>query len=72
MFLALVQWRIPDFAGEAASSLGQLWGIGNIMWLVILGYHMVTGQAAGATAYINAVLFVIFAILFFMYSRKSE
>ena len=73
LFLALVQWRIPDFAGEAAaSSLGNLWGIGNIMWLVILGYHMMTGQAAGATAYINAVLFVIFAILFFMYSRKSE
>ena len=73
LFLSLVQWRIPDFAGEAAtSSLGKLWGIGNIMWLVILGYHMMIGQAAGATAYINAVLFVIFAILFFMYSRKSE
>ena len=72
LFLALVQWRIPDIAGDATSSLGQLWGIGQILWLLILGYHIMTGQAGGSTAYINAVLFIIFALLFFMYSKKSD
>ena len=72
LFLALVQWRIPDIAGDATSSLGQLWGIGQVLWLLILGYHIMTGQAGGSTAYINAVLFIVFAVLFFMYSKKSD
>ena len=72
LFLALVQWRIPDIAGDAASALGQLWGIGQVLWLLILGYHIMTGQAGGSTAYINAVLFIVFATLFFMYSKKSD
>ena len=72
LFLALVQWRIPDIAGDAISSLGQLFGIGFTMWFLIVGYHIYTGQAGGATAYVNIVLMAIFAILFFMQSRKSE
>jgi len=72
LFLALVQWRIPDIAGDATSSLGQLWGIGQVLWLIIVGYHIMTGQAGGSTAYINAVLFIVFAVLFFMYSKKSD
>ena len=72
LFLALVQWRIPDIAGDAISSLGQLWGIGFAMWFVIVGYHIMTGAASGATAYVNIALMAIFAILFFMYSRKTE
>ena len=32
LFLALLAWRIPDIAGDAVSSLGQLWGIGYAMW----------------------------------------
>ena len=72
LFLALVQWRIPDIAGEATSSLGQLWGIGQVLWLLILGYHIMTGQAGGSTAYINALLFIIFALLFFKYSKKTD
>ena len=72
LFLALVQWRIPDIAGDALSSLGQLWGIGFAMWFLIVGYHVMTGAASGPTAYVNIVLMAIFAILFFMYSRKTE
>ena len=72
LFLALVQWRIPDIAGDAISSLGQLWGVGFAMWFLIVGYHIMTGAASGATAYVNIVLMAIFAILFFMQSRKSE
>ena len=72
LFLALLQWRIPDIAGDALSSLGQLFGIGYAMWFLIIGYHIITGQAGGSTAYVNLVLEAILAILFFMQSRKSE
>ena len=72
LFLALVQWRIPDIAGDAISSLGQLWGVGFAMWFLIVGYHIMTGAASGATAYVNIVLMAIFAAAFFYYSRKTE
>ena len=72
LFIALLQWRIPDIAGDAFSSLGQLFAIGYAMWFLIVGYHIMTGQAGGATAYVNLVLEAILAILFFMQSRKSE
>ena len=72
LFLALLQWRIPDIAGDAFSSLGQLFAIGYAMWFLIIGFHIITGQAGGATAYVNLVLEAILAVLFFMQSRKSE
>ena len=72
LFLALLTWRIPDIAGDAVSSLGQLWGIGYAMWFLIVGYHIMTGAASGATAYVNIALMAILAVLFFMQSRKTE
>ena len=72
LFLALVQWRIPDIAGDALSSLGQLFAIGYAMWFLIVGYHIMTGAASGATAYVNIALMAILAVLFFMQSRKTE
>ena len=72
LFLALLQWRIPDIAGDAFSSLGQLFAIGYAMWFLIIGYHIMTGQAGGATAYVNLVIEAILAVLLFMKSRKSE
>ena len=72
LFLALVQWRIPDIAGDAISSLGQLWGVGFAMWFLIVGYHIMTGAASGATAYVNIALMAILAVLFFMKSKNSE
>ena len=72
LFLALLQWRIPDIAGDAVSSLGQLFAIGFGMWFLIVGYHIMTGAASGATGYVNIALMAILAVLFFMQSRKSE
>ena len=72
LFLALVQWRIPDIAGDALSSLGQLFAIGFAMWFLIVGYHIMTGAASGATAYGNIVVMAILAAAFFYYSRKTE
>jgi hypothetical protein len=72
LFLALVEWRIPDIAGDAVSSLGQLFAIGFGMWFLIVGYHIMTGAASGATGYVNIALMAILAVLFFMQSKKSE
>jgi len=72
LFLALVEWRIPDIAGDAVSSLGQLFAIGFGMWFLIVGYHIMTGAASGATAYVNIALMAILAAAFFYYSRKTE
>ena len=72
LFLALVQWRIPDIAGDALSSLGQLFAIGFGMWFLIVGYHIMTGAASGVTAYGNIVVMAILAAAFFYYSRKTE
>ena len=72
LFLALVEWRIPDIAGNALSSLGQLWAIGNVLWFLIVGYHIMAGKAGGATGYFNLALFAIFAVLFYMQSKKTE
>ena len=72
LFLALLQWRIPDIAGDAFSSLGQLFAIGYAMWFLIVGYHIITGQAGGAAAYDNLVVEAILAVLFFMRSKQPE
>ena len=72
LFLALLEWRIPDIAGDALSSLGQLFGIGNVLWFLIVGYHIVAGKAGGATGYFNLAFFAIFAVLFYMQSKKTE
>ena len=72
LFLALLAWRIPDIAGDAVSSLGQLFGIGYALWFLIVGYHIMTDAASGATAYVNIALMAILAVLFFMQSRKTE
>ena len=72
LFLALLAWRIPDIAGDAVSSLGQLFAIGFGMWFLIVGYHIMTGAASGATGYVNIALMAILAVLFFMQSRKTE
>ena len=72
LFLALVTWRIPDVAGGAITSLGQLWSYGYSMWVLIIGYHIITEAASGVTAYGNIVVIAILAVLFFMRSKKSE
>ena len=72
LFLALLEWRIPDIAGGAFTSFGQLFAIGHAMWFLIVGYHIMTGQAGGAAAYGNLAVEAVLAILFYMQSRKSE
>ena len=72
LFLAILSWRIPDIAGEAIASFGKLFALGEGMWVVIIGYHIISGQASGPTAYVNLIITVILGILFLIASRKSD
>jgi len=72
LFLAILSWRIPDVAGEALASFGKLFAIGQGMWVVIIGYHVISGQASGPTAYVNLIITAILGILFLIASRKSD
>ena len=72
LFLAILSWRIPDVAGEALSSFGKLFALGEGMWVVIIGYHIISGQASGPTAYVNLIITVILGILFLTASRKYD
>ena len=72
LFLAILSWRIPDVAGEALASFGKLFALGQGMWLVMIGYHVISGQASGPTAYVNLIITAILGILFLIASRKSD
>ena len=72
IFLALLSWRIPEVAESSISALGQLFGIGSLLWTLIVAYHIVSGQISGPTAYVNVIFLAVFTILFFMYSKKPN
>ena len=72
LFLALLEWRIPDIAGAALSSLGRLFAIGHGFWFLIIGYHILRGDASGATAWVNIIITAVIGILFITASRKSD
>ena len=69
LIIAIWSWRIPDVVGDALSSMGILFAIGGLLWTVIIGFHIMTGAASGATAYVNIILTGLFAIAFYFYSR---
>ena len=69
LIIAIWSWRIPDVAGDILKPMGMLFAIGGLLWTVIIAFHIMTGAASGATAYVNIILTAIFAIGFYMYSR---
>ena len=72
LILALISWRIPDIAGAAINSFGKLYVLGGLLWVLIVGYHILMGQVSGPTPYVNIVIIAIISILFFTQSSKSE
>ena len=69
IWLAILSWRIPSFAGDSINSLGQMWSLAHALWFLIIGFHIMTGQVGGTTAFINIIITGIFAILYFMKSK---
>lgn len=69
LIISIWCWRIPDVVGDALQSMGMLFAIGGGLWTIIIAYHIMTGAAAGATAYVNIILTAAFALGFYFYSR---
>lgn len=70
LFLAIIQCKTADLAGSALADFGKVFALGQLMWAAIIGWHMIDGQAEGATAYGNFGITVVLGGLYFMYSRK--
>ena len=70
--LGLVSWRTPDIAGESLPAYSQLFGIVQLLQIVLIVYHLMTGQAGGPPVYINLVVGVVLAALFYFYSQQDD
>ena len=72
LFLALVEWPIPDIAEAVLSSLGRLFAVGHDFWFLIIGYHILRGDVSGPTAWIKFTLTIVIGILLLTASKKSD
>jgi len=72
IIFGIIAWKIPDLAGHSINSFGKLFALTNTLWVIIIGYHILNGQASGPTPYVNIVLIAILAVLFFTQSNKSN
>ncbi len=70
LVFAIWSWRFPDVATENLKSIGMLVAIGNLLFLLIILFHIVTGAVAGPTAYVNVIITALFVLGFYFYSRS--
>ena len=70
--LGLVSWRTADIAGESLYAYGQLFGIVQSLQILLIVYHLITGQAGGPPVYINLVVGIVLAALFYFYSQQED
>ena len=70
--LGLVSWRTVDIAGESLYAYGQLFGIVQSLQILLIVYHLMTGQAGGPPVYINLVVGIVLVALFYSYSQQDE
>lgn len=70
LFVGIIAWRTPDIAGDALASYGQLFAIGTLLLVGMIGYHVSIGIASGPPAYGNLAVNLVLAILFFLQSKK--
>ena len=68
--VGLLSWRTPDIAGDSLNAFAQLFGIVVSIYVVFLGYNMITTQVSGATGYTLLVIHIVLAGLFFKYGKK--
>ena len=70
--LGLVSWRTADIAGDSLYAYGQLFGIVQSLQILLIVYHLITGQAGGPPVYINLVVGIVLAALFYFYSQQED
>ena len=67
---AFIAFRVPEIAGENLPVFGQVFSITSLFFVILISYHLFTGQVSGPTATVNLVLNIVFSTLFFMGSKK--
>ena len=70
--LGLVSWRTADIAGDSLYAYGQLFGIVQSLQILLIVYHLMTGQAGGPPVYINLVVGIVLVALFYLYSQQDD
>ena len=70
--LGLVSWRTADIAGKSLYAYGQLFGIVQSLQILLIVYHLITGQAGGPPVYINLVVGIVLVALFYLYSQQDD
>ena len=66
-----VAFRVPEIAGDSLPAFGQVFSITSLFFVVLIGYHLLSGQVSGPTATVNLLLNIVFSVLFFMSSKKA-
>ncbi len=70
LIFGIIAWKTVDLAGDNLAAFGKVYALAEFMWVCIIGYHVATGVAGGATAMGNLVISTLFAVLFFLTSRE--
>ena len=67
--LGITVLRFPSFVGNLKEAITTAM-IAHTTFVVLIGVHLINGQAEGPTPVINIVLNLIFITLYFMARRK--
>lgn len=62
--------RIPSFAGNVKEAITTVI-LGHLVFVVLIGVHLMNGQAEGPTPVINLVLNLMFITLYFMARKRA-
>ena len=68
---AFIGFRIPEIAGKSLPAFGQVFSIVSLFFVVLISFHLITGQVSGPTATVNLVLNIVFSTLFHLQSKKA-
>ena len=68
---AFIGFRIPEIAGKSLPAFGQVFSIVSFFFVVLISFHLITGQVSGPTATVNLVLNIVFSTLFYLQSKKA-
>ena len=68
---AFIAFRVPEIAGDSLPAFGQVFSIISLFFVVLISYHLLSGQVSGPTATVNLLLNIVFSVLFFMSSKKA-
>ena len=48
IILSMITWKTVDYAGGNLASFGQIYAIAQLMWVLIIGYHVAMHAAEGS------------------------